>query len=437
MKKFLFMILVLVLALAVVACGDPAETEGPETNAPETNAPETNAPETDPPETEHQHDLEIEDVPATCQSRGYHKETCKTCGEVVVESASPKAACTPVAAATCTADSVCSVCGKVIEAALGHTFGEAQVTAATCQAEGKSVTTCTVCNETVETALPIIAHNIPDENVTELVEATSCTAGGSKTGTCILCNQSVTLALDPLPHAFALDQTDIAADGSINIPCATCDSVVTVAKEERLTLTFDGASLEEEFEALGLDGKVALFNDKNSCKVAMFGDRGVLDQTVWNGVVWLELDPSFLNDDAYYSISFDFCVGKATTEGTQMSVFGAVPGARSATGTQEFANIAKYDRTTGWLKHGDTKVDDQYMQLEVGKFYHFEILVDNTSAAGLAHLYVDGVYLCAKEFFPINQEMGELYEGKLGFRIGEHGNTHDPFYDNFNISAIK
>ena len=440
LRKLMVVALVLTLSVfALVACGGGVETEtqAPETQAPETQAPETQAPETEPEETEHVHDLEIEDVLATCQRRGYHKEICKTCGEVVVENAYPKTACTPIAAVTCTEDSVCSVCNGVIETAKGHTFGEAQVTAATCEAEGKSVSTCSVCGTAEETVLAKVAHNIPDENVTASTESTTCGVPATKTGLCTLCNRTVTVDLGPLPHTFVLEQVDVAADGTLTAPCDACGKAVVMTKETRLKLDFDGASLEEEFEALGLAGKAALFNDKNSCKVATFGDRSVLDQTIWNGVSWIELDPSFLNDAAYYSIAFDFCVGKATSDGGPMSVFGAVPGARSATGAQEFSNIAKYDRATGWLRNGDTRVDEQYMQLEVGKFYHFEILVDNTSAAGLAHLYVDGIYLCSKAFYPINQEMGELYAGKLGFRIGEHGNTHDPFYDNFSISAVK
>ena len=117
LKKLIMLALVLALTVCVlVACGGETET-----GAPETNAPETNAPETEPQETEHVHDLEVEEVAATCQARGYHKETCKTCGEVVVENAYPKTACTPVAAATCTEDSVCSACGEVIEQAIDTT----------------------------------------------------------------------------------------------------------------------------------------------------------------------------------------------------------------------------------------------------------------------------------------------------------------------------
>ena len=123
----------------------------PETNAPETNAPETDAPETDALQCngEDIHAVVVEEKAATCQERGYKIESCSICGEIISESAFPKAACTPIAAATCTADSVCSVCGDVIEEAPGHTFGDAVVVEATCLAEGSKTQTCSVCGEVV------------------------------------------------------------------------------------------------------------------------------------------------------------------------------------------------------------------------------------------------------------------------------------------------
>ena len=54
MKKFIAMLLVLALALALVACGssEPAATEAPATEAPATEAPATEAPATEAPATE-------------------------------------------------------------------------------------------------------------------------------------------------------------------------------------------------------------------------------------------------------------------------------------------------------------------------------------------------------------------------------------------------
>lgn len=435
LKKFLLVLLVLVVALAVVACGDPVETEGGnETDVPGTDAPETNAPETDG-ETEHQHDLEIEDVPATCQKRGYHKETCKTCGEVVAESAYPKIDCTPVAAATCTADSVCSVCGEVIEAAKGHTFGEAQVTAATCKAEGKSVTTCTVCGESVETALPMVAHDIPDANVTESNPSTACGVPGSKTGTCVLCNESVTVELPGLAHAFTIDSAKFA-DGVITIPCTQCGQDVAITKEVRLALDFDKATVFEELEALNLGDKIELYSANDAAQVKEVDGKTVLFFKTAKPL-WIDVDPSFLNDASYYMVSFDYCVNKDVDSGTQISLFGAMPGASNGSGAKGFNNIAKYDRSTGWLKHGTTNNATQYFEITVGQFYHVDIIVDNIGTKGNAYLFVDGQYVCTVAGYAMNEENGAKYSGNLAFRVSEDGNTHDPLYDNFSISVVR
>ena len=50
MKKLICLLLVVLLALALVACGGTTETEAPETNDPETNEPETNEPAVIDPE---------------------------------------------------------------------------------------------------------------------------------------------------------------------------------------------------------------------------------------------------------------------------------------------------------------------------------------------------------------------------------------------------
>ena len=431
LKKFLFVLLVLVVALAVVACGEPAETEGGN----ETDAPVTDAPETDAPETEHQHDLEVEDVPATCQARGYHKETCKTCGEIVAESAYPKTECIPAAAATCTADSVCSVCGDVIEAATGHTFGEAQVTAATCKADGKSVTTCTVCGETVETVIPMVAHNIPDENVTASVESTACGVPGSKTGTCTLCNESVTVELPGLAHTFTVDSA-VYAEGAYTIPCTTCGQNVTISTEARLALTFDGATVEEEFDALGLGDMLTLVNVNGAAQIKEVDGKSVLFFKTAKPL-WIDVNPAFLNDAAYYMVSFDYRVNRDVESGTQISLFGAMPGAANGTGAKGFNNIAKYDRSTGWLKHGTTNNTTQYFEVTTGQFYHIDIIVNNTGTKGTAYLFVDGQYVCNVGGFAMNEAYGANYSGNLSFRISEDGNTHDPLYDNLTISVVR
>ena len=432
LKKLIMLALVLALTVCVlVACGGETET-----GAPETNVPETQAPETEPKETEHVHDLAVEDVAATCQTRGYHKETCKTCGEVVVENAYPKTACTPVAAATCTDDSVCSACGEVVEKATGHSFGEAVVVAATCKAEGSSTKTCATCGESEVTALAIVAHNIPDENVTASTESTACGVPGSKTGTCTLCNESVTVELPGLAHAFTLNEAVYAEDGTITIPCTACGENVTISTETKLALTFDGATVEEEFDALGLGDMAALVNVNGAAQIKEVDGKSVLFFKTAKPL-WIDVDPMFLNDASYYMVSFDYRVNKDVESGTQISLFGALPGAANGTGAKGFNNIAKYDRSTGWLKHGTTNNATQYFEVTTGQFYHIDILVNNVGTTGAAYLFVDGEYICTVNGYAMNEENGTKYSGNLAFRISEDGNTHDPLYDNFSISVVR
>lgn len=441
LKKFLFVLLVLVVALAVVACGDTVETEGGnETDAPATDAPATDAPETDG-ETEHQHDLEVEDVPATCQARGYHKETCKTCGEVVAEATYPKTECTPAAAATCTADSVCSVCGDVVEAATGHSFGEAVVVAATCKAEGSSTKTCATCGESEVTALAIVAHNIPDENVTASVESTACGVPGSKTGTCTICNESVTVELPGLAHTFTLGEAVVAADGTITAPCTACGKTVAATLDTVFALTFDDESVAAEVDKINNE-HVRVINKNDDSKglcaqIKENGDRSVL-YFKWANPLFIDYDLELFEGASYFAITFDYMVGKEVGTGPQVSVIAAVPGMSNGSQGSKgcpFANAVKYNRETGKFTNGQTT---EYMDVTAGEWYQFTIIVDNNAASGMgtAYIYINGQLIRTLNNWGATQTVLDKY-GCLSFRIGEMGNTHDPLYDNFSISVVR
>lgn len=208
-KLTLVALLLALFVCAFVACGGGKDTEtnAPETNAPETNAPDTNAPETDPPETEHVHDIEVQIIPATCTERGYEKEVCKTCEEVVSTKPIKEIDHTPVAAATCTDDSVCSVCQTVITPALGHSYGEGVVTTeATCAAAGAMTKTCATCQGTVVEPIAKLKHTIATP--TETKAATISTAGYEK-GACSLCGAE---AMNILPAGITLN-IEALADG--------------------------------------------------------------------------------------------------------------------------------------------------------------------------------------------------------------------------------
>lgn len=158
MKFTKLTILALLLALlvcAIAACGGVTETEAPDTNAPDTNAPDTQAPDTDPVETEHVHDIEVQVEEATCQDRGYTREVCKTCDEMISVKPIDLIDHVEKAPATCTEASVCKFCEGVIAPATGHTMGDVTESKEATETEaGYTKAKCTVCGLEVTTVIP-------------------------------------------------------------------------------------------------------------------------------------------------------------------------------------------------------------------------------------------------------------------------------------------
>ena len=229
----------------------------------------------------------------------------------------------------------------------------------------------------------------------------------------------------------------IVRDGIVYYSCSACGQATeAVPFETCLALTFDGATVEEEFNALGLSDMLTLVNVNGAAQIKEVDGKSVLFFKTANPL-WIDVDPAFLNDATCYKVSFDYCVNKSVTSGSQISLFGATPGAANGNGAQAFNNIAKYDRSTGWLKHGDTKNTTQYFEVTTGQFYHIDILVNNVGTTGAAYLFVDGEYICTVNGYAMNEENGAKYGGNLSFRIGEDGNTHDPLYDNLTISVVR
>lgn len=433
MKKVLLVLAILVLAVAMIACGDPAETD-----APDTNIPETNAPETDPPETEHVHDLEIVDVPATCQTRGYRTETCKTCGEEVVNTAYPKTACTPVAAATCTADSVCSVCGEVVEKALGHTFGEAVVVAATCKADGSSTTTCSVCNTTEATVIPMIDHVIG--TVTEEVAPTSCSQKGYKKGACVACGDEVTVDV-VIAHEYANDGFVIDENGAISATCTVCGGNGALALETVLKLDFENTDLRTEVAA-NEKGESFTVHDKTNSGGAFetVGDRTVLATS--SAPAFIEFDPNLFVGSSYYVVSFDFSYNAEKDYGsTRPTLFAFIPGwsqdGAVKNPSMSWGTCAKLDTVNMKLaavaSNGAEITDANSIDITLGEWHNITIVVNNTT--GARNVYIDGVYKnTPMKDGVINEANIEKYQ-YFCFRFNDQSGNQ-PQIDNFKMYIV-
>lgn len=452
MKKLVLLLVILALAIALVACGGPAETDAPETDPPET---ETNPTETDPSEPEHVHDVQVEELAPTCSERGYYSEVCKTCGETLSVTALPKIACTPSGEATCTADSVCTVCGAVLEAAKGHAWGDKQTVVSTCIAEGKETITCTVCQAVEEKVIPMISHVI---GVADEEKEATCSEDGYRTGACVMCEAVVTETL-VAAHEYILESFFTAEDGTLMASCFICGDV-PVRSETRMHLDFD-KDVEEELAAQEyadmlrlVDSKVSPQYKKASAVLTTNGDRTVLAPTL---PVAIDFDGELLYDARYFMISFDFYISKIPqpddpSNPLRATLFNFVPGFQGGTQASEgrinHANFTK-------LTYGQGFVFSQYgmltditngavvVEAQPENWYTFTYIVDNVT--GEAYAYLDGQFIAcpilddeSDGLFAVNAENDKKYDGFYCMCFGDgHVKKHGGQYDNFTISVIR
>ena len=183
MKKYIVALMVLVLALALVACGEPVETTEPV--------------------TEHVHAYAEKLIPATCIEVGKLVNKCE-CGEVQSETELPLADHTP-SALDCEKDTVCTVCNAVLAEKTGHIYTNTQVvTAATCGTAGKESGSCISCGKVVENEIPATGH---------VAGASITMENGEFKTTCTICSQNVTLKAQT--PAFLLDfEEDVVSQAS-------------------------------------------------------------------------------------------------------------------------------------------------------------------------------------------------------------------------------
>ena len=257
MKKILIVLMVLLLALTVVACGGTPDVGGDD--------------QTNPPE-DHVHAYEEEITPATCTAAGKIVTKC-ACGDVQGETELPVAdhvLSTP----DCEKDTVCTVCGVVIAEKTGHTVAATEiVTAATCSSAGKEKGACSTCGKIIETETPVAGHKANKDSVWTLVD------GGYST-TCVSCNQTVTFTeSDPL-----------------------------------LSLTFE-EDYETEvakypvFKAVTKKGKITVVDDTD-------GDKAGSVNVAWVDV----LDNSAIRALGSYAVTFDFMLTKDIAAGAGIAV---------------------------------------------------------------------------------------------------------------------
>lgn len=459
MKKYLLILLSVIMLLALVACGAPAETEieapetsAPETNALETNAPETNAPETEPGETECPHtDVAVSEKQATCDARGYYTEECKACGKVLKQETFRKTDCVPNGEATCTTASTCVNCGKELEAAKGHAFGEPIVVLSTCLADGSSTKTCSVCNESVVEVVPKIAHVM---GVVADEKAATCSEAGYRKGACVVCEQEIVEELKA-SHQYICEGFFLAEDGTFMGTCIACGDVAP-SEDIRVQLDFEMATFADEIAAQTTAQYLRPVDASNywlkSAVITTIEDRSVMEL---KGSVSVDFDGELLYDASYFKISFDYYLPahpqpEDPSNPMRATVFKFFPGFKEGKVVTpkrvEDANFLKYTFGKGWVfsQYGnlaDIENGARVMMPDPARWYHMDFIVDNVT--GEAYIYIDGEFITIMPTahagaFGVNESCDEQFDGYYNFTFGDgYAGRYKPLYDNFKITVLN
>lgn len=381
MKKILFLLTALIVVLALVACGGPADETLP------------GGEETDPP-AEHVHAYEDVITPATCTTAGLVESKCE-CGDVQSTSEIPLADHT-ASALDCEKDTVCTVCNTVLAEKTGHTVVSS-----------------------------------------EIISQANCTTAGKEQGACVTCGKIIATEIPAIGHVPASGAALVAVDGGFSTTCSVCSqNVVVKAQEPALILTFD-EDIETEFAKsdLGLelknpaDWKLTDFNGSKAVFVA------------GNKPIYINIaDPAKLTALGTFVISFDYATTKESAAGSMGSAFSILNnsygGVQTALGSIGWGWIFKIiedaDKIATVNALGSLS-DANSIAVERNTKYNIQIVA--SPASDVYHVFVNGTYIGASNS-KSTPALSKVVEKNSCFRFGD-GPDCGHVFDNFAISALK
>ena len=372
-KKLLITLAILVLALALVACGGEASND--------TTPPADEA-------TEHTHVYNEEIVASTCTTAGSRKMVC-ACGDVQSEEALGFADHT-LSTPDCEKDTVCTVCNAVLVPATGHTVGTSElISAPTCATAGKEKGTCLVCGKSIENELPATGH-IPAEGA-----AITAVDGGFAT-TCKICGQTATLK----------------------------------AQTPAFKLTFEGDLAAESANEIGLE----VYKPETWKIIEANGSKAMISE---GKSVYINIsDPAKLANLGTFVISFDYMTTKEANAGATGSIFSQLNNFYNGTGTGAgstnwgwFIKSIEDSDVLATVVAEFSAANSIAFQRNVN--YNIQLVI--SPAAKGALVFVNGTYI-GKSVQAL--AFSALSANNVSFRIGD-GPNFGHVLDNLTISALK
>jgi hypothetical protein len=172
------------------------------------------------------HDYKAVVTAPTCTEEGYTTHTCSRCGDTYTDSETEALGHKPGAEADCLNDQTCTVCGEILAGKLGHDYA-AVVTNPTCTEKGYTTHTCSRCGDTyTDSETDALGHKpgdwIVDQEPAPGVEGskhTACTVCGETLETAVIealpveTESETQLVTDPEPDTETEPVTTVPTDG--------------------------------------------------------------------------------------------------------------------------------------------------------------------------------------------------------------------------------